>query len=83
MDVDGFERLLPDRPLFHKMKSLLHFYLDQPLDWDVEAHLIPGEIETACLAGTRWSRLGWNTWLFSDGCMPKNAAVKFRDQDLQ
>jgi type VI secretion system protein ImpH len=62
----GAERLhdlLPDSERFGEMTELIRFYLDQPLEWDLEIVLKPGEAEGIVLGRERWSRLGWNTWL--------------------
>ncbi len=65
VDGEGLHRLLPDRPVFARVKKLVGFYLDQPLDWDMKITLEPQSAQTARLGGEEWSRLGWNTWLFS------------------
>ena len=64
-DADGLHRLLPDGEPYDLMRERIRFYLDQPLEWDLEVLVRPGEIRTAGLGDERWSRLGWNTWIFS------------------
>ena len=58
-------KFLPDENAFGKMRELIGFYLDQPLTWDLEVTLAAGELRHAGLGTEAWSRLGWNTWLFS------------------
>ncbi len=81
LSSEDFDRFLPDKPAFDDLKTLVRFYLDQPLAWDLEAVLLPEETATTRLGEPIWSRLGWNTWLFSDGYMPENTAVRFEGQD--
>jgi type VI secretion system protein ImpH len=64
--ADGLHDLLPDCEPFGEMTELIRFYLDQPLDWDLEIVLKPGEAEGIVLGRERWSRLGWNTWLVDE-----------------
>jgi type VI secretion system protein ImpH len=82
LSSEDFSRFLPDKSAFYDLKTLVRFYLDQPLAWDLEAVLRPEETVTTQLGGPRWSRLGWNTWLFSDGCIPENTAVRFNGTEL-
>jgi type VI secretion system protein ImpH len=79
---EDFNRYLPDKPDFHRLKSFIGFYLDQPLTWDLEAILVPGEAATTKFGDEKRCRLGWNTWLFSDGFQPTDTAVRFTDQGL-
>lgn len=77
-----FDRFLPDKLEFQTLKNLVRFYLDQPLVWDVEAVLSPDEAVTTHLGESSWSRLGWNTWIFSKGRMPEDTAVRFEEQKI-
>ncbi len=63
---DLLHHFLPDGKSFGDMKELIRFYLDQPLDWDLEIVLKPGEAGGVVLGQERWTRLGWNTWLFAE-----------------
>jgi type VI secretion system protein ImpH len=76
IDTEKFNCYLPDKPAFAVLKDVIGFYLDQPLAWDIEAKLTPEETATARLGDAQWGRLGWNTWLFSDGFAPENTAVR-------
>ncbi len=64
-DGPALHRLLPDGPLYAVMEERIRFYLDQPLEWDLEVCLRGKEIGHAGLGNESWSRLGWNTWVFS------------------
>jgi len=64
-DASALHRLLPDGPHYAVMQERIRFYLDQPLEWDLEVSVQPGEIGPTGLGNERWSRLGWNTWIFS------------------
>ncbi len=65
-DSESFHRFLPDRQAFGKINDLVHFYLDQPLLWDMELIIDSENIQPARLGGDRWSQLGWNTWTYSE-----------------
>ena len=73
---DTFHNFLPDRPAFRKMSTLVRFYLDQPLIWDVELFINSDKIDTARLGGNRWSQLGWNSWIFSEKFHSGTVSVK-------
>lgn len=62
---DTLHRMLPDGQAFADMAELIDFYLDQPLEWDLEMALAPGQARTAGLGTAQWSKLGWNTWVFA------------------
>ncbi|HUU30245.1 MAG TPA: type VI secretion system baseplate subunit TssG [archaeon] len=65
VDSDTFHRFLPDRPNFSSLNSLVRFYLNQPLCWDMEILIESRDIEPARLGEERWSQLGWNCWIFT------------------
>jgi type VI secretion system protein ImpH len=71
-------RLFPDTKDFARMTTLIGLYLDQPLEWDVEVAVHPGEVRTVCLGGPHWCRLGWETWVFSGEALEGEAEVRFR-----
>ncbi|MDQ7031997.1 MAG: type VI secretion system baseplate subunit TssG [Desulfonauticus sp.] len=73
---DTLFRLLPDGKDFEVMEELIHFYLTSPLKWDLELKIKPKIIKTTCLGSTKWNRLGWNTWLFSDKIEDKQPYVR-------
>jgi type VI secretion system protein ImpH len=61
----AFHDWLPDTARFQKLGMLIRIYLGQPLEWDLEMILGDGEAGTTRLGEGNWSRLGWNTWIFS------------------
>ncbi len=63
---ESFQKLLPEGYFFGFIGRLAHFYLDQPLDWDLEIAVLPSDIRPVSLGEETCSRLGWNTWLASD-----------------
>jgi len=66
VDSETFHRFLPDKPAFKRMAELIRFYLDQPLIWDMEIRLKPGEIQPVRLGDGQWTQVGWNTCVFSN-----------------
>jgi type VI secretion system protein ImpH len=75
---DTLHRLLPDGEAFRDMTEIIGFYLDQPLEWDLEVALAPGRVHTAGLGTAQWSKLGWNTWIFSGPPPGEEMAVKLQ-----
>jgi len=61
-----FHSLLPGRRGFEKLNSLIHFYLTDPLEYDIETTLIKEELEHTCLGSAMWSSLGLDTWVYTD-----------------
>lgn len=58
--------LLPGGTAFERISRLIDFYLDQPLDWDIEIEVVPAEISPTSLGERDYSLLGWSTWIKSD-----------------
>ena len=77
VDADTLHAMLPHSEPFQTLIELVNLYLDQPLEWDLEVVLTDGDARTVCLGGDRWSRLGWNTWLFSEQTDTQEAKVWF------
>ncbi|MEE4359013.1 MAG: type VI secretion system baseplate subunit TssG [Desulfococcaceae bacterium] len=78
LDADTFQQWLPDTKNFKKMTALLRLYTDQPLKWDLEIVLTEGAVSTTRPGDSRWARLGWNTWLFSEDNRKHRTGVVFR-----
>jgi type VI secretion system protein ImpH len=68
----SFQRLLPEGNAFGLIDRLVAFYLDQPLDWDLEIEVLSSDICPVTIGDGASSRLGWNTWLPSDGKYEEN-----------
>ncbi len=62
---EPFHSLLPENLHHQTLASLTKFYVMDPLEYDIELVLAEREAKKACLGGKMWSRLGWNTWVFS------------------
>jgi type VI secretion system protein ImpH len=71
-----FQSLLPGGGGFDKMAFLTKFYMTDPMDYDVELSLDEGEARPVCLGQAKWSRLGWDTWIFA-GDHLEEATVRF------
>ncbi len=80
LDADSFHKVLPDTPKFRQVEQLIHFYTDQPLLWDMKVKIDRKEIKTARMGENTWSRLGWDTWIFSD-TMPETAETLFLPEE--
>ncbi len=66
------QELLPGGEPFALIGNFVEYYLDQPLDWDVEIEVHEAEINPINLGHADCCRLGWNTWLGSDSGYPEN-----------
>jgi len=83
VDAGIFHTILPDSEPFQTLVELVHIYLDQPLEWDLEIIMKPREVQTVCLGGDRWSRLGWNTWILSEKSEIQETRVRFNPPQTQ
>jgi type VI secretion system protein ImpH len=81
LDADRFDSLLPGRPAHQRIAAMVGLYLTDPLEYDLEIVLSPGEARPACLGAERWSALGLDTWSFS-GDMLSEVEVIFPPQPL-
>jgi type VI secretion system protein ImpH len=77
LSAESFEKLLPGKPLFQKICSLIRYYLDQPLLWDADIVLAQEDLAVARLGEGPWSQLGFNTWVYS-GSAPLDAPYRLR-----
>ena len=69
--------LFPDGRDFARINELIGFYIDQPLTWNIELIVNTRTIKCAQLGGNRWSRLGWNTWVFSENNLPDQTSITY------
>ncbi|MBP1748321.1 MAG: type secretion protein, family [Deltaproteobacteria bacterium] len=67
-----FQDLLPGGEPFMLIGKFIDYYLDQPLDWDMEIKVDEAGIRPVNLGDAGCCRLGWNTWLGSDTRYPEN-----------
>jgi len=78
VDADTFHEFLPDTQKFDTMSQLIRLYLDKPLVWENEIVLFGQEVKTVCLGEQRWSRLGWDTWVFSGKSYGQDVTATFK-----
>jgi len=67
LTLDRFNALLPDRPLFHRLASLVRAYLDGETGFAINPVLAAAEVPPIGLHAAPSSRLGWNAWLPTSG----------------
>jgi type VI secretion system protein ImpH len=65
LDLDGFQRLLPDRIALHRLVSLVRAYVGFELGFAINPVLAAQEVPPLQLNATADPppRLGWNTWV--------------------
>jgi type VI secretion system protein ImpH len=72
---ETFHRFLPGQPDYQRIGQLIRYYLDQPLAWDLEVSMIPQDLTTTVVSSQ--AMLGCNTWIFSEGAIPKDGCALF------
>ncbi len=65
LDAEKYHDLLPGNPGGRKLDNLVRSYLVEPFEFDVVLRLHPEQARTASVGEDSWSRLGYDTWLFS------------------
>ncbi len=66
MAARTYMRFLPECPEHDELLMLIRFYCTQPLEFDLEFVLAPGEAQPGRIGEARWSRLGCDVWLAPD-----------------
>ncbi len=66
LDAPAYQGLMPGRPDFEELQTLIRFYCTQPLEFDLIFVLGPGEAQPARLGESCWSQLGCDAWLAPD-----------------
>lgn len=67
LPLTGFGSLQPDQPLFARLCSLVRAFLGPHLGFAVNLVLAAAEVPAPRLCARTASRLGWNTWLPTEG----------------
>lgn len=67
LPLAGFGSLQPDQPLFARLCSLVRAFLGPHLGFAVNPVLAAAEVPAPRLCARTASRLGWNTWLPTEG----------------
>lgn len=73
MNAGMYVRFEPGRPDFDELIRLVRFYCTQPLMFDLEFILDPGEAQPARLGEEQWSCLGCDAWLAPDPAVSARA----------
>ena len=60
-----FLALVPGQEKYLRTVFLTRLYVIESLEYDIELVLAPGEVSEVRLGASSWSRLGWDTWVFS------------------
>lgn len=79
--LDQFQYLLPGSAGHKKLDRLTRLYVTDSLEYDVELIAQEGEIEPSRLGSLNWSRLGLDTWIYSDGYVPGEVSIVFAPQE--
>ncbi|MDY0361142.1 MAG: type VI secretion system baseplate subunit TssG [Desulforegulaceae bacterium] len=74
---EDFHRFIPSGDKYIKLKKIISFYLDQPLDVKIVLAPLCQEIKPACPGSSTWSELGYNTWIFSKNIKIDNKTADF------
>ncbi len=65
VNFSRYQQLLPGNQENERLSILTRFYLQDPLEYDMELILKEGETSSVCLGSETTSRLGMDTWIFS------------------
>jgi type VI secretion system protein ImpH len=82
VDREQFQTLLPGGKGCEKLSFLTKFYVADAFEYDVELTLAEREAQSVCLGHPEWSRLGWDTWIFSGEDLGKVSATYYPDQRI-
>jgi type VI secretion system protein ImpH len=64
---DDYQRLVPGKKDYNLLVALTGLYVSSPFEYDVDIKMDKREKPgTTCLSGNRFSRLGLDTWVFSN-----------------
>ncbi len=66
VEAETFSRFLPGLAEHDELLMLVRFYCTQPLEFDLEFVLSPGEAGPGRLGESRWSTLGCDVWLSTE-----------------
>jgi type VI secretion system protein ImpH len=64
---DTFLKLLPGEEMYQRLQTIVALAVRDPLTWDVEVELLPGEAPDMCLGS---SRLGWTSFAAPNPALP-------------
>ena len=78
MDENKFHALLPTTDQFREVGDLVHVFLLDPLEYELELVLEQDQARTIVLGGEKWSGLGYDTWAFSGSRLEAEAKVTFQ-----
>jgi type VI secretion system protein ImpH len=68
VSIMDYPRFIPGHPDYESLLSLVKLYVQKPLEFDVDVIMDKKEKpETTCLGAPLFARLGFDTWVFSDG----------------
>lgn len=65
LDATQYHDMLPGNAGGRKLDNMVRSYLVEPFKYDLVLELRPGEAQAAIIGGETWSRLGYDTWIFS------------------
>jgi len=78
---EQFQTLLPGGKGHSTLLRLTRLYVTDALEYDIELTLAEGQVRSTCLGMPEWSRLGWDTWVFS-GELWEEVQTIFQPKDL-
>jgi len=65
LSAEAYRSFFPGSGSYNKLVLLTELYVQDPLEYEVEVYMKKRQARTACLGGSRWSRLGMDTWLYA------------------
>ncbi|MFH1139987.1 MAG: type VI secretion system baseplate subunit TssG [Pseudomonadota bacterium] len=77
MGEEAYHSFLPGSPSNERIKSLINFFLIQPLTVDLELIIKKEETAHLTLGDEKWSSLGGDAWVYSGPVLEKSPTVVF------
>jgi type VI secretion system protein ImpH len=74
VSLESFDALLPGGPLFERLASLVRAFLDSEITFAINPILAAAAVPAIVLGAGAAPRLGWNSWLPTQGPRGKDAA---------
>ncbi len=75
-----FRKCLPEGNYFNRIKESILFYLDTPLEWELEIVIKKGLIDQIQLGRKEWNRLGLESWVFSEKIDDEIVSIVFQGE---
>jgi len=74
LSAEEFRNFVPGSRGYENLINLTRLYMVTPLEYELHVKIDSHAIQSICLGGNEWSRLGVDTWLFTDHMLQDGVA---------